>query len=168
MNELGQQRYPVRSGLIRNMGIILFVLSFIVPPGGAYGVPTMGEHFRDYLQPFWGCRVFINTPFMVTFLPLWRGEPIDSGFTPYEIFIRVILIGAWLTNFTILFRLPLPATLLTIALPWLAFLCWFEIAARFIPFYFWALGITFIHLSRILRPWPGTALESPRQKQPAL
>jgi len=153
MSSIGHQRFSVRPGVIRNLGISLFVLSFIVPPGGALFVPTMGEHVRDYLQPFSGCFVFIQTPVAVTFLPLFRGPPIDDGFTPYEIFIRVILIGAWLANFTVFFRLPRLLALVAIGLPWLAFIFWFEFAARFIPFYFWALGITFIHLSRIFRSW---------------
>ena len=146
--------FEVRPSLIRNIGITLFVLSFIVPPGGALFVPTMGERVQDYLQPFSGCFVFIQTPFAVTFLPLFRGPPIDDGFTPYEIFIRVILIGAWLANFTVFFRLPRLVALLAISLPWLAFSFWFDFAAGFVPFYFWALGITSIHLSRMLRSWP--------------
>jgi hypothetical protein len=160
MSNLEQHRFSVRPNVIRNIGITLFVLSFLVPPGSAGFVPTTGEHFRDYLQLFWGCRVFIFTPQMVSFLPLFRGPPIDDGFTPYEIFIRVILIGAWLTNFTVLFRLPRLATLVAIALPWIAFIFWFEFMAEFIPFYFWALGITFIHVSKILRSWPSKSPES--------
>jgi hypothetical protein len=140
--------------LIRNIGVALFALSFIVPPGGSMLVPTMGEHYRDYLQLFWGCRVFIATPQMAFFMPLFRGPPIDNGFTPYEILIRLVLIGAWLANFTVFFRLPRMVALLAIVLPWLAFIFWFGCMVGFIPFYFWALGITFIHLSRILRSRP--------------
>jgi hypothetical protein len=159
MSEIRQRRFAVRPNLIRNIGITLFILAFIVPPGGALFVPTMREHFRDYLQPFWGCIVFINTPQMAFFMPLFRGPPIDDGFTPYEIFIRVILIGGWLTNFTVFFRLPRLVALVVIILPWLTFILWFDFASGFIPFYFWALGITLIHLSRIVRSWPNTALE---------
>jgi hypothetical protein len=159
MSDIGHQRFSVRLKVIRNIGIALLILSFIVPPGGSILVPTMGEHFRDYLQPFWGFRIFINTPQMVFFLPLFRGPPIDNGFTPYEIFIRVILMGAWLANFTVFFRLPRPAAILAIVLPWTAFIFWFEFMAGFVPFYFWALGITFIHLSRILKSWPNKSPE---------
>jgi hypothetical protein len=136
-----------------------FLLSFIVPSGGALFVPTMGEHVGDYLHPFAGCYAFIQTPCAVTFLPLWRGEPIDSGLTPYEIFTRGVLFAAWLANFTVFFRLPFLAALLAIALPWIAFICWFGFMAGFIPFYFWALGITFIHLSRMLRSRPHMSAE---------
>jgi hypothetical protein len=145
MSSNGYQRFSVRPEVIRNFGITLFALSFIIPSGGA--------HVRDYLQPFSGYFVFIQTPVAITFLPLFRGPPIDDGFTPYEIFIRVILIGAWLASFTVFFKLPRLLALVAIGLPWLAFIFWFEFAARFIPFYFWALGITFIHLSRIFRSW---------------
>jgi len=160
MTVIERQRFSVRPSVIRNIGITLFVLSFIMPPGGSHLVPTMGEHYRDYLQPFWGCRVFLATPQMAFFMPLFRGPPIDDGFTPYEIFIRVILIGAWLANFTVFFRLPCPVALLAITLPWLAFIFWFGFMAGFVPFYFWALGITFIHLSRILRSWPNNSLQA--------
>jgi hypothetical protein len=153
MSEMDQRRFSVRPGAVRNIGITLFVLSFIIPPGGSILVRTMGEHYRDYLQPFLGFRVFIGTPQMAFFMPLFRGPPIDDGFTPYEIFIRVILIGAWLANFTVFFRLPRMVALLAITLPWVAFIFWFGLMAGFIPFYFWALGITFIHLPRILRSW---------------
>jgi len=159
MREIAQQRFSVRPSVIRNIGIALFILSFIVPPGGSILVPTMGEHYRDYLQLFLGCRVFIATPQMAFFMPLFRGPPIDYGFTPYEIFIRVILIGAWLTNFTVFFRFPCLVALLAVILPWLAFIFWFEFMAGFVPFYFWALGITFIHLSRIMRSWPNKSPE---------
>ncbi len=160
MSDTEQRRFSVTPSVIRNIGIALFALSFIVPPGGSVLVPTMGEHIRDYLQPFWGCRVFIATPQMAFFMPLFRGPPIDDGFTPYEIFIRVILIGAWLTNFTVFFRLPRLVALVAIILPWAAFICWFGFMAGFVPFYFWALGITFIHLSNILRSWPNNSLQA--------
>ncbi len=159
MSDIEQRRFSVRPSVIRNIGITLFVLSFIMPPGGSHLVPTMGEHYRDYLQPFWGCRVFIATPQMAFFMPLFRGPPIDDGFTPYEIFIRVVLIGAWLASFTVFFRLPRLAALLAISLPWLAFIFWFGFMAGFVPFYFWAIGITFIHLSRVLRSWPNKSPE---------
>jgi hypothetical protein len=152
MSDLAHARFSVRPRVIRNIGILLFLLSFILPPGRAIFVPTMGEHSGDYLQPFWGCRVFIATPQMAFFLPLFRGPPIDDGFTPYELFIRVILLGAWLANFTVFFRLPVLMTLAVIALPWLAFIFWFGFVSGFVPFYFWALGIASIHFSRILKP----------------
>lgn len=159
MSDPGQRRFSVRPSVIRNIGIGLFVLSFIVPSGGALFVPTMGEHVRDYLHPFAGCAVFIQTPCAVTFIPLWRGEPIDTGLTPFEIFTRGVLFVAWLANFTVFFRLPSPAALLAIGLPWIAFICWFGFMAEFIPFYFWALGITLIHLSRMMGSWPNKSAE---------
>jgi hypothetical protein len=159
MSDVKRRNFSVRQSLIRNIGITLFVLAFIIPPGGSVLVPTMGKHFRDYLHFFLGCRVFIATPQMVFFMPLFRGPPIDDGFTPYEIFIRVILMGAWLANFTVFFRLPRLVALVAIILPWTAFIYWFEFVAGFVPFYFWALGITFIHLSRMLRSWPNKLQE---------
>jgi hypothetical protein len=141
-----------RPNIIFRFGLWLFVLSFILPSGHALSVPTMGDHVNDYLHPFMGCYVFINTPSMLWFIPLWCGPPIDDGFTWYGNFVNFILLGAWLANFAVFFRLPLIIGLVVIALPWIAFVCWFDVAAGFVPFYFWALGITFIHLSRILRP----------------
>ena len=157
MSDIGQRRFSIRPSVIRNVGLVLFFLSFILPSGHALFVPTMGEHARDYLKPFAGFSVFIQTPAAITFLPLWRGPGLDDGFTPYEILIRAILFGAWLANFTVFFRLPPLAALVSIALPWIAFICWFGFAAGFIPFYFWASGITFIHLPRLLRSRPNPA-----------
>jgi hypothetical protein len=161
MSNVAQPRFLVRPGVIRNIGLALFFLSFVLPPGHALFVPTMGEHARDYLKPFGGLWVFIQTPAAITFLPLWRGPPLDDGFTPYEILIRAILFGAWLGNFTVFFRLPPLAALVVIALPWIAFICWFPFVVGFVPFYFWALGIAFVHLSRIVgsRPDPAHALD---------
>jgi hypothetical protein len=101
MSEARHRGFFARQSVTRNIGITLFVLSFIVPAGRALFVPTEGEHVHDYLKPFWGFWVFISTPQMVTFMPLFRGPPSDNGFTPYEIFIRVIWVGAWLVNFTV-------------------------------------------------------------------
>ena len=157
MGTLEQQRFSVRPSVIRNIGLVLFFLSFILPSGHALFVPTMGEHARDYLKPFAGFSVFVQTPAAIAFLPLWRGPPLDDGFAPYEIVIRAILLGAWLANFTVFFRLRLSAALAVIALPWLAFICWFGFVAGFVPFYFWALGITFVHLSGIWRSRPNPA-----------
>jgi len=92
-------------------------------------------------------------------MPLWRGPPINDGFTPYEIFIRAVLFGAWLANFTVFFRLPTLAAWFFILLPSAAFVCWFDLAVPFIPFYFWASGITLIHISRIMRSRNNTALK---------
>jgi hypothetical protein len=47
MSEIEQQRFSVRPSLIRNIGVVLFTLSFIVPPGGSILVPTMDDHYRD-------------------------------------------------------------------------------------------------------------------------
>ncbi len=156
---MAQRIYPVRPSAIRNIGIVLFCVSYILPSGHAAFVPTMGEHANDYLKPFGGGCAFVNTPAAITFMPLWRGPPLDDGFTSYEIFSRVVLFGAWLANFTVFFRLPTLAAWFVIVLPWAAFVCWFDLAVPFIPFYFWAPGITFIHISRILRSRIHTALK---------
>jgi hypothetical protein len=154
MGDIKQRRLSAWRSIIMTVGAVLFALSFCVPPGRAVFVPTLREHFGDYLQPFWGLRVFLQTPFVVFGVPLWRGAPIDNGLSPYEVFVRGVLFAAWLTNFTVFFRLRVIAALVSIALPWIAFICWFGLVARFVPFYFWALGIAFIHLSRIWRSWP--------------
>jgi len=124
----------------------LFFAAFVVPAGHTPFVPTERGHAHDYLLPFWGARVFLHTPQLVFFLPLWRGPPFDNGFTPYEITIRVILVAAWLGNFSVFFRLPRAAAFVIICLPWLTYIFWFSLVATFIPFYFWVAGITLIHL----------------------
>jgi len=136
------------------VGVGCFVLSFLVPPGKAAFVPTLGVHARDYLKPFGGVVAFLETPQLVFFVPLWRGEPFDSGLSPHEIFNGIILMGAWLCNFTVFFRMSRWLSLIAIILPWAAYVCWFWMAVQFVPFYFWAVGLSAIHLSRISRFWP--------------
>jgi hypothetical protein len=145
MSELEQQSFLARPNVVRNIGIGLFLLSFIIPLGG------FGNTDFFSFRPFAGFWIFVQTPELITALPLWRGPPIDDGFTPYEIFIRVIWLSAWSVNFTVFFRLPKVAAWIAIALPWAAFVCWFNVLDGFAPFYFWALGIAFIHFSRRLK-----------------
>ena len=141
----------VDARFLRRVGIVLFILAFLLPGGHAVFIPTLREHADDYLLPFAGIRAFLSTPSFIFFVPLWRGPPLDDGFTSYEVAIRVVLIAAWAGNFAVFFRMPRVVTFIVMALPWMAYVCWFGLIARFIPFYFWASGTTLIHLSQILK-----------------
>jgi hypothetical protein len=130
---------------IRNIGIVWFVLSFIVPSGD-----------QNHFDIFSGAFLFIYAPVIPFewFIPLWSGPPIDDVTSPplnWYIDSGALLIS-WLANFTVFFRLPRWMALIVIALPWVAFTFLFDIAAGFLPFYFWTSGITLIHLPRILKP----------------
>lgn len=155
MGEFGQQSFARNPKVIRNIGITLFVLSFAVPNGG-----IMQSPFRLFL----GLETFISTPFLIFFKPLFCDDPTQPSLSEPTILLNGILwyglsLGAWLTNFTIFFRLPFVIALVAIALPWIVFIWLFSILVHFIPFYFWALGITFIHASRFLKPSPYSAPE---------
>jgi hypothetical protein len=149
-SNLWLQRLSAKANLIRNIGIVLFLLSFIVPSGD-----------RSRFDILSGAFLLIYTPVIpfCWFTPLWDGPPIndDTG-PPLRWYIGCsALVVSWIANFTVFFKLPPWMALIVIALPWVAYIFWFFIAAGFLPFYFWVLGITFIHISRILRSWGRTA-----------
>ena len=148
MSELNQQKQLLNSKVVRNVGITLFLLAFIVP---AYHWNGANLHF------FAGCTTFVQTPF-VPFMVLGNDDPTGGGPTLggvlRGIFFCGLLWASWLTNFTIFFRLPLLAVLIAVALPWIVFVWFFPLMVDFIPFYFWSSGIAIIHLSRILTPSP--------------
>ena len=121
---------------IRNIGIILFILSFFVP-----SLDRSGN-----LQFFEGSKAFYTTPMLA------YGEIIHYEKFSEEGFTFLVLIAAWISNFTIFIDMPLVATLIAILLPWPAFFVYFHsFLSVFIPFYFWVAGMTLIHFSRILR-----------------
>ncbi len=141
---------PIRSpNAIRNVGIALFVLSFVVP---------CGRIMQNPFHLFMGLWTFINTPFLVFFQPLFCPLPGEPSYEPVSLLHSIVWyglsLGAWSTNFTVFVRLPLVAALITIAVPWAAFIWLFPVLSDFVPFYFWACGITAIHLSRIRKPLP--------------
>lgn len=146
----GQQIFLRHPRAIRKLGIFLFVLSFIVPAPQDWGG-------RLYFFP--GAIQFILTPNEVWAF-LTGGEPLsdetpDGDSMNFRGFLFCcILFGAWLANFSIFFRLPKLITLAVIALPWIVFIWTFSLTVDFIPFYFWALGIALIHLSKFLKPAP--------------
>jgi len=146
MSELGLRRLRPRPRVILNIGITCIILSFVVPSGGVMQNP---------FTLFMGLGAFIGAPLSTVFTPLFCGPPLDDGqLTWYGIFSDGIVWAAWLTNFTIFFRLPTLISWIVIALPWVAFAFFFRGLSEFIPFYFWASGIGFIHLSRFLKPLP--------------
>lgn len=145
-----QQQFFLRNPkAIRNLGIWLFALSFIVPAPQDWG---------GRLHFFAGGMQFIFTPnevwALLTCEPLSDETPDGDSMTFSGFLFCCTLFGAWLVNFSIFFRLPKFVTLTVVALPWILFFWHISLIADFIPFYFWALGIALIHLSRLLKPAP--------------
>lgn len=137
MGEIGQRELELSPKVIRNFGILFFILSFICPGG---------------------ISIFLWTPYhaiqTITYsIEGWYmdGERVHDYFTP------IVMLAAWTANITIFFRLPWLVALFCIALPWIAYAFLFSFLVSFVPFYLWAIGIAFIHLSRLLKLWPYTA-----------
>jgi hypothetical protein len=138
------------------------LLSFVLPTRGFYGADY---HF------FVGCGVFVKAlffPFMhpPDYIP-------EAGWPSFsQLFQRALLCvlcwGSWSANFTIFFRLPLLIVLVAMAVPCVAFVCFFPVLASFIPFYFWIFGIALIHLSRLQGQWPKNLREAIWFKPPAV
>jgi hypothetical protein len=145
MNEIP---FFLRSQVIRNFGITLFLPSFLVPAPHIFGA---NYHF------FAGCGAFVGTPIMPS-MTLTGDEPASAGFSfgqlSYVLLFCALCWGSWLNNFTIFFRLPLLAVLISVALPWIAFVWVFPLMTDFLPFYFWVAGIALIHVSRFPGRWP--------------
>src|ERR1700743_2069716 len=113
--ESKHQMFLLRPKVIRNMGIVLFVLSFLAPPrwrGGA-----------DF-QLFGGVAAFIETPVLAyqVVMPFPPATP-----SSHSIFMFVIMMTAWITNLTVFTRLPIVVALIAILLPWLAYIFLFSI-----------------------------------------
>ncbi len=137
---------------IRNCGILLFILSFIIPPRMPVGA--------DFAF-FGGAVAFIQTPFVALNL---ISE--SHGRTPQDYFLCLVMLAAWVTNFTVFFRLPVLIVLIAMILPWVAYYCClFGILAGFIPFYLWVLGISLIQISGILKRWHDE-LPEPETRRP--
>ncbi len=150
MHESNQQKVLAAPKVIRNIGIVLFALSFLVPDGPAY---------NGRLHFFSGSMIFIEVPSMPFFRPSWDYSdvyptPLSFNQILYNLMIFVLFWGSWAANFTIFFRLPLIVRLISILLPWVAYAWLFSLIVGFIPFYFWIAGIMLIHLSRPLKPVP--------------
>jgi hypothetical protein len=142
MPESKHQMYLLRPKVIRNIGIVLFVLSFLVPPRW-----RGGEDFHL----FGGVAAFIETPVLAcqTVMPFPPAEPSSNS-----VFIFVVMMTAWIANLTVFTRLPFVVALIAILLPWPAYIYLFSDLAGFIPFYPWAVGIALIHIGRLAGPGP--------------
>jgi len=133
--------------MIRNIGIALYVLSFLVPPrwrGGA-----------DF-HLFGGLGAFVQTPVIACQTVL--AGPGEGPAHPILFFI--IVMASWIANITIYTRMPLVLAVIAILLPWPAYIYLFSIVVGFLPFYPWALGIALIHLSRIDKLWPNQWMQA--------
>jgi hypothetical protein len=100
----------------------------------------------------------------MTFLqtPLFAWQAVaDRGAlaTGHPFLLFVILMGAWISNFSVFFKMPYFMALIAILLPWLPYICFFHDMVGLLPFYPWAVGITFIYLSKSLKPWHNKSAE---------
>jgi hypothetical protein len=143
MPESTQHPLLFRPKVIRNIGIVLFVLSFLAPPRWRGG---------DDFHLFGGCAAFIQTPVIAIQAILANRDEAPS----HPIFLFVMMMAAWSANFTIFTRMPLAVALIAVLLPWPAYIYLFSDLAGFIPFYLWAVGIALIHVSRFRKSWPNT------------
>ena len=145
MPESKHQMILLRPKVIRNIGIVLFVLSFLAPahPAGDF-------RLRDY-HLFGGVMAFIQTPVFACqrVLDVGPGESLS-----HAVFLFVIMMTAWIANLTVFTRLPVGLALIAILLPWPAYIFLFSVLAGFIPFYPWAVGIALIHIGRLAGPGP--------------
>jgi hypothetical protein len=131
MPESKEKPFLLRSKVVRNIGIGLFVFSFLAPPHWEGG---------DDFHLFGGVSAFITTP--VTAFQLKHEDRL----------LFIVMMAAWIANFTIFTRLPPAAAVLAILLPWPAYIYLFSDLRAFVPFYPWAAGIALIHLSRFPQP----------------
>jgi hypothetical protein len=154
MPESIQQPRSLRPKVIRNIGIGLFVLSFLAPPRWRGG---------DDFHLFGGCAAFIQTPVIACQAILANRDEAPSHST----LLFIVMMAAWIANLTIFTRMPLAIAVISILLPWPAYFFLFSESVSFIPFYPWAAGIALIHLSRVAQPWDneitGANAGGPRQ-----
>ncbi|HXB59861.1 MAG TPA: hypothetical protein VNU95_09860 [Candidatus Acidoferrales bacterium] len=149
MRNIEQQTFSGPPKASRNLGILLFAFSFIVPAPHTIGA------IHNF---FAGMVAFIEVPF-IPFMRLTGDDPtemVSSSFGDklYFAFIISLCWLSWAANFTVFFRLPLIVALISVAVPWVAFIWAYPLMADFYPFYFWIVGIALIHISRLLRPVP--------------
>ena len=131
---LKQRMFLFRPRVARNIGVALFVLSFVTP-----GSWKAGSDF----SVCGGVVAFLFTPFLA-----FKNIQMDVG-NWSRILITVTFLLSWSANFTIFFKLPWVAALIAILLPWCIFISMPRFAG-FFPFYPWAFGIAIIHLSRFV------------------
>jgi hypothetical protein len=113
---------------LRLLGLCMFAVSFFVPARA------------DELHLFGGIAAFFETPMIAVHL---AGEGDAS-----HVLLGIAALAAWSANFTIFSKRRFFATS-GIVSSWVAYVCFFQILAGFIPFYPWAIGITLINLSRL-------------------
>jgi hypothetical protein len=141
MPEPKQRMFFLRPKLIRNVGIGLFVFSFLAPPrlGGGHGFGLFGGAAAFIQTPVYACAEISQLP--------WDAPP-------HPILLFVIMMTAWIANLTVFTRLPVAVALIAILLPWPAYIYLFSDLAGFIPFNPWAVGIALIHIGRLAGPGP--------------
>jgi hypothetical protein len=139
---LKRGRFLFRPPLVRNIGIALFILSFLAP-----------NDWKDSIncQFFGGWKLFIFVPAIV--VQIFTKQSIGSLGQLWSI---LILVFAWGANFTIFIRPRLVAAIFGIFSISLACFITFPMSHWKNPpcFYLWVLGILIIHLSRFLKPQP--------------
>jgi hypothetical protein len=118
---------------LRNWGIGLLIVSFLVPDLGVSG----------NVKPCAGTLICISSGISL-FHGLFRPA---SEWNLVEVARTIALVLAFFSNFTVFFRVPHRWAWVPIVAPWFAF-GYLPAVGAFIPFYPWAIGIGLIHASR--------------------
>lgn len=116
---------------LRWIGVVLFVASFVVP------------NAWDWRDLFGGAYAFVLTPVMA-FLNL-LSEPNFA-----RIASTLVIFAGWLANFTVPVQRK-PVAVAAIVAVWTSYGCFFGMFFKTVPFYFWAVGITVIHVATLLK-----------------
>jgi hypothetical protein len=151
-NNLERRKLLFSSRVVRNVGITLFLLSFLAPPHWKFG---------DEFTFGGGCMAFIETPYWAL---IAATKAIQDQTGNWQLcFLSLTMLIGWTANFTIFFRLSFVVAMIAIASPWILYLGNIFLgntigisttAIKFVPFYPWAFGIGLIHLSKLASPKP--------------
>jgi len=121
-----QRQSLIGPKLVRKAGVVLYALSFLMPPHWS---------FEDF-QIGGGLAAFVETP-IYALICATRG--IDENNWHLRLLAFVLVVG-WVLFIGVTFLGS------DVGLS--------SVAAKFVPFYPWALGVALIHLSRLAEPKP--------------
>ena len=149
------QKFRLTPRDIRNAGIVIYILSFLVPD--QWKVYDQ----REYFGIGSGALMFVLTPIWALYLAnvAISNENLATGI------LSIAMAVGWAANLTILFRPNLVVALISVAAPWVPYTYMdVEGNADLVTspsFYVWALGIALIHLAKLGMPVP---VDEPRNK----
>ena len=123
---------------IRFLGIAFFAISFVVPNAEPAGNGISWSTAA-------GFHTFLMTPVLCVGLIINAGEW-------RSLLVGIALAAAWLTNFTVFFRLPRVGSWIPMTTPWVLYITfclnWYpngRSVVGFLPFYPWAAGLFLTH-----------------------